>query len=424
MDTIFALSSGAPPAAIAVLRISGPSSYNALKNLTDRDFSPRAPSLATLRSGNGDVLDSALIIHFPGPHSATGEDIVELHCHGGRAVLDAVSRELAAMDGLRAAEPGEFTRRAFANGRIDLAEAEGLADLLAAETELQRQSAMAMAGGALSRKTEGWRAEILALSAQLEAVLDFADEDDAAELAPDFGERASLLARELEEWLDRPGARRLREGVRIVLAGPPNAGKSTLFNALIDDEAAIVSQIAGTTRDVIERPVAIAGVPLLFIDTAGIRHSGADEIEQIGISRAQRQFERADLVLWLGPEGEGPAAAWEIQTRADDLSAAEKINPAHRVSGLSGEGVAELRMAIVRHARALMPMAGDVALNDRQRQIVSEIAASVSRVAAASDPLIAAELLRSARSSCDRLVGRTSTEDMLDALFGNFCIGK
>ncbi|MFA9201452.1 MAG: tRNA uridine-5-carboxymethylaminomethyl(34) synthesis GTPase MnmE, partial [Cypionkella sp.] len=285
-DTIFALSSGAPPAAIAVIRISGRQAGEALDTLAGRRPEPRRAGAMTLRDRQGEVLDRALGLWLPGPGTATGEDVAELHLHGGRAVVAAVERELAAMPGLRRAEPGEFTRRAFANGRIDLAEAEGLADLLAAETELQRRAAMAMAGGALSRQVEAWRERVLALSATLEATLDFGDEDDVGALPGDFASRVEALAGEIRKWLERPRAEPLREGFRVVLAGPPNAGKSSLFNALLEDEAAITAATPGTTRDVIERPVAIAGLPFVLVDTAGLRDVTDDAVERVGIARA------------------------------------------------------------------------------------------------------------------------------------------
>ncbi|MCZ8173481.1 MAG: tRNA uridine-5-carboxymethylaminomethyl(34) synthesis GTPase MnmE, partial [Brevundimonas sp.] len=316
-ETIFALSSGAPPAAIAVVRISGPTARTALMALAGRVPPERRAVAAMLRDGAGEVLDRALVLWLPGPNTATGQDTAELHLHGGRAVVAAVSAALAALPGLRAAEPGEFTRRAFANGRIDLAEAEGLADLLTAETELQRRSALAMAGGALSRTVEGWRERLLALSAAVEAVLDFADEDDVAVLPADFLTRIDSLRLEIATWLSRPRAEVLREGFRVVIAGPPNAGKSTLFNVLVQDEAAIATPIAGTTRDVLTRPVGYQGVPFLFADTAGLHDTTDDMVEAIGIERALDALDRADLVLWLGPEGQGPAGSWEIAAQSD-----------------------------------------------------------------------------------------------------------
>lgn len=423
-DTIFALSSGAPPAAIGVIRISGPDARKALVSLSGREIAPRRASLAQLCRADGALLDEALVLWFPGPETATGEDLAELHCHGGRAVIAAVEHELSAHNGLRRAEPGEFTRRAFANGRIDLAEAEGLADLLSAETELQRSAAIAMAGGSLSREVEGWRTRLLQLAAEVEAVLDFADEDDVGGLAGDFGVRLAALSAELESWLVRPRSERLGEGYRVVLAGPPNAGKSTLFNALIDSEAAITSPIAGTTRDVIERSVAIGGVPFTFVDTAGLRDEGSDEIEAIGVGRAREQLECADLVLWLGPEHEGPGGCWEIEAQIDKVSHPVKSAPDWRVSAATGENLPELKLALVGRARDALPKPGEAALNTRQHGLIEEAHAALCEVGEVTDPLIVAECLRRARLAFDRLVGRTTTEDMLDALFGRFCIGK
>lgn len=426
--TIFALSSGAPPAGVGVIRVSGPQAGAALMGLAGRVPESRRASLAKLRGADGAVLDAALILWFPGPNTATGEDLAELHCHGGRAVIAAVEAALAAMPGLRLAEPGEFTRRAFANGRIDLAEAEGLGDLLAAETELQRAAALANAGGALSRQVEGWRGRVLVLSAEVEGVLDFSDEEDSAGLPECFTWNIAALAGEIGEWLARPRSERLGEGFRVVLAGPPNAGKSTLFNALIESEAAITSPIAGTTRDVIERAVAVVGVPLTFVDTAGLRAvkggAEADPIEVIGIARAEAELARADLVLWLGPEGAGPDGAWEIAAQADRDGFAPKAAARFTVSAETGEGVSALKAALVDAARGALPKPGEAALNARQHARLSEAGEALAAAQALLDPLLVAEELRRVRVAFDRLIGRATTEDMLDTLFGRFCIGK
>ena len=423
MDTIFALSSGAPPAGIAVVRVSGPEAGTALASLAGTLPEPRRAVSRTLRDAGGGVLDRALVLWLPGPGTATGEDVAELHLHGGRAVVAAVEAALAAQPGLRRAGPGEFTRRAFANGRIDLAEAEGLADLLAAETELQRRAAMAAAGGALSRMVEGWRDRLLMLSARVEAVLDFGDEDDVGGLDSRFHTDLAGLSRELAEWLARPRAELLREGFRVVLAGPPNAGKSSLFNALVESAAAITAPTEGTTRDVLERGVALRGVPFTFVDTAGLRGETADAVEAIGIARAEAEMARADLVLWLGPEGLGPEGAWEIESKAD-AGGTGKAAPRHRVSAMTGQGVDDLRQDLADHARAAMPRPGEVALNSRQHALIGEAGNALASVAAGEDLLLTAEKLRLARVAFDRLIGRASTEDMLDALFGRFCIGK
>jgi tRNA modification GTPase len=423
-DTIFALSSGAPPAAIAVVRISGPGAGEALEQLAGAIPEPRRAALRTLRGMEGEVLDRALVLWFPGPSSSTGEDLAELHLHGGRAVVAAVERALAGMAKLRRATPGEFTRRAFVNGRIDLAEAEGLADLLESETELQRRSALALAGGALSRQAEDWRERLLMLSAQIEAALDFSDEDDVSPLSPAFSGDLAALGEEIGAWLARPRSEALREGFKVVLAGPPNAGKSSLFNAMLNSDAAIVSDIAGTTRDVLSRSVAIDGVPFQFLDTAGVREGASDPIERIGIERSHGAFATADLVLWLGPEGEGPPGAWDIETRRDLKDRQRKASPRHAVSALSGEGVPGLLADLAETARQAMPKPGEAALNVRQARLIEAAGHALADALSQRDPLIVAENLRSARVAFDSLLGRTTTEDMLDALFGRFCIGK
>ena len=423
-DTIFALSSGAPPAAIAVIRISGPDAADALHRLAGRVPAERRAVTATLKDAADAVLDRALVLWLPGPATATGEDIAELHLHGGRAVVAAVEAALGQLRGLRRAEPGEFTRRAFANGRIDLAEAEGLADLLVAETELQRQSALAMAGGTFSRIIAAWRDMVLILSAQIEVVLDFADEDDVAALPESFTWNIAALRAEIATWLSRPRAEALREGIRIVLAGPPNAGKSTLFNALVEADAAITAPTAGTTRDVLSRPVAIGGVPFLFLDTAGLRDSSTDAIELIGVDRARSELARADLVLWLGPEDECPSSAWDIAAQADRPNMPPKANPRHRVSALTGTGLADLRADLVATARTLLPKPGEAALNSRQHRLIGDAEQALATALQLTDPLLVAENLRLARVAFDALLGRTTTEDMLDTLFSRFCIGK
>ncbi|NVD44456.1 tRNA uridine-5-carboxymethylaminomethyl(34) synthesis GTPase MnmE [Qipengyuania atrilutea] len=424
MDTIYALSSGSPPAAIGIVRISGNAAGEALRNLSGSLPPPRIATLRTLRSSIGEVLDTALILWFPRPATATGEDLAELHCHGGRAVIAAVERELAALPGLRRAEPGEFTRRAFINGRMDLSETEGLADLLAAETELQRRSAQALSQGALSQQVDEWRERLLILSARVESVLDFGDEDDVSELPTSFGSEVEALRSEIEHWLARPRAEKLRQGVRVVLTGPPNSGKSTLFNALLEEAAAITSAEAGTTRDAIERSVSLGGVPIVLVDTAGLRGEGAGEIESIGIDRARDQIGRADVVLWLGEEGAGPPGSIEIETKTDIGENDRKVAPDVRVSALTSQGLDEVRELIMRVASSVLPKPGDVALNERQAGLLRDGASGLSNVSEHMDPLIVGEALRECRVAFDRLTGKSSTEDMLDALFGRFCIGK
>ncbi|WP_017671627.1 tRNA uridine-5-carboxymethylaminomethyl(34) synthesis GTPase MnmE [Blastomonas sp. AAP53] len=429
-ETIYALSSGAPPAALAIIRISGGQAGPALQALCGALPAPRRASLRSLRHPEtGDVLDRGVVLWFPGPNTATGEDLGELHLHGGRAVVRAVEMALAGLPGLRLAEPGEFTRRAFLNGRIDLAEAEGLSDLLFAETEAQRIAAIRMASGHLSRQVEGWRHDVLRLSALIEAELDFSDEDDVGAGAADpVGEALVALVADLRAALSRPRAERLRDGIRVVLAGAPNSGKSTLLNALLQRDAAIVSDIAGTTRDVIEAPVALGGVPFVLTDTAGLRDEGAEAIEAIGIGRARDAMAAADIILWLGAEGEGPAHAqvWELEPQIDraGVSRETKTSARHRISAHTGEGLEALIGDLVATAQTLLPGAGEVALNARQHRLLEECAAALESAIALDDLLLRAETLRLARLALDRLLGRTHVEDMLDSLFGAFCIGK
>ena len=343
--------------------------------------------------------------------------------------MRAVEEALAGLqiDGvlcLRPAEAGEFTRRAFANGQIDLAEAEGLADLLSSETELQRRAAMEMAGGAFSRQVSLWRDCVLAASAQVESILDFSDEDDVDGMPDTFAQQLATLSAELSAWLARPRAEVLKEGLRVVLAGPPNAGKSTLFNALVEEEAAITAPVAGTTRDVLVRSVALGGVPFAFVDTAGLREQAQDAIEAIGVDRARGELDRADLVLWLGSEGEGPPEAWEIDAQADRTDLARKAHPRHRLSAQTGEGLDALRDELVHFGRSCLPKPGDVALNRRQSGLLADALAGLERAQHENDLLLLAEDLRSARVAFDALIGHSTTEDMLDSLFGRFCIGK
>ncbi len=423
-DTIFALSSGAPPAAIAVVRVSGPEAGNSLRALCGQIPLARRAVSARLIDAEGEQIDRALVIWLPGPGTATGEDIAEFHLHGGRAVIAALERTLGGLPGLRPAAAGEFTRRAFANGRIDLAETEGLADLLSAETELQRRSAMAMASGTFSAMVGGWREWLLTASASLEAVLDFGDEDDVAPLPPAFAAELAALQEDITAWLSRPRAEVLREGYRVVIAGPPNLGKSTLFNELVGADAAIATPIAGTTRDVLTRPVSLGGIPFLFADTAGLHDNAGDEVEAIGIERALEALDRADLVLWLGPEGMGPQGCWEIASQIDRADALRKRTARHRISAISGAGLDALRHDLIETARKAMPKPGEAALSERQHGLLSEASRALATAKVERDPLLIAENLRLARVAFDSLLGRTNTEDMLDMLFGRFCIGK
>jgi tRNA modification GTPase len=434
-DTIFALSSGAPPAAIGVIRISGPSACEAAAALTTAPL-PEARQARFRRlidPETKELLDECVLIWFPASASETGEDTVELQGHGSRGAIRSIEAALARLPGVRLAEPGEFTRRAFLNGKTDLARIEGLADLIHAETASQRRAAMAMMGGALSRKIGEWSQRLMSISARVEAVLNFSDEGDVDETAVRAGVTVEMaaIAKELAADLAKPGAERLKDGVRVVIAGPPNAGKSTLLNALAGRDAAIVSPIAGTTRDVIEVPVALGGVPFLLADTAGLRPPGSDEIEAIGMERAHAMLAAADIVLWLG-HGEElpyvPGALMMVHAKADLGSAPIHSGPLATavlaVSAVTGEGMDALIAALQRKAESLLPHPGDYALSVRQRAVMARARASLVEGAEQTDDILVGETLRTALAALDEITGRATTEAVLDELFSGFCIGK
>jgi tRNA modification GTPase len=422
-ETIFALSSGRPPAAIAVIRVSGPNAHAAGAALAGTLPEPRQAAVRDLRDHNGELLDRALVLRFDGSASATGEDSVELHCHGGRAVADAVLAALTELKGLREARPGEFTRRAFENGRIDLTEAEGLADLLEAETELQRRAALAMAEGGLRRQIDIWRRQLVDLSARAEAAIDYVDESEGAHgtLEKDC---AALLA-DLTAWLGRPRMEPLRDGVKIVIAGPPNAGKSSLLNAIVGSDKAIVTPVPGTTRDRIDVPVAVGGIPMVFTDTAGIRET--DElVERIGVARTHEHIAVADVLLWLGDPSEAPShrALLNVHSRCDLPERRASPPGSVAVSAVTGEGLDHLLRQITKLAASILPTEGAIVLNRRQAEELGEAAFALERGMSAGDIVLLADDLRVARHAFDKLTGRAGTEDMLDALFGRFCLGK
>lgn len=428
-DTIFALSSGQPPSGVAVVRISGPGAPEALRALAGALPAPRRARFGPLRGPEGDILDQALQLFFPCPASATGEDVVELHLHGGRAVVAAVLSALGDRPGLRLAQPGEFTRRAHANGKLDLAEVEGLADLIAAESEAQRRQALALASGALSRQVEGWRDGLVRALALREASLDFADEGDVpqglgeeilAALAP---VRAGLA----QALRDAGRGERVRDGLVVALAGPPNAGKSSLLNRLAGREAAIVSPVAGTTRDVLEVHFVIAGQAVTVLDTAGLRET-SDMVESEGVRRALARAEAADVVLWLSEDAEPPppalSTALRLRTKVDQGGPV----PAgwQGVSVRDSTGLEAVLAQIEARASALA--GGEPALVSRARQR-REVEAAFAHVEQAvrlpgEAGELQAEEMRLAARALDRLIGRIDVEDVLDALFGSFCIGK
>ncbi|WP_328804915.1 tRNA uridine-5-carboxymethylaminomethyl(34) synthesis GTPase MnmE [Parasphingopyxis marina] len=425
--TIFALSTAGLPSAIAIVRTSGPASRSALEALAGRVPEPRYAALMSLRDpADGTPIDRALILWLPGPASETGEDMVEYHLHGSRAVASKLLETLGKYDEMRPAEAGEFLRRAFLNGKMDLTAAEGLGDLLDAETESQRRHALAIAEGGLAARIAGWRERLLGAEARLEAVLNFSDEGDVGEGDESFAlDAADDVHGEIMETLAAPPAERLRDGIRVALAGPPNAGKSTLFNALVAREAAIVSPVAGTTRDVIEAPVDIDGIAFVFSDTAGLRDSG-EAIEEEGVRRARSVSERSDILFWMGETADAPKGDHIIilHPRADEpRRAAKPAEAALSVSATTGEGMAALRALLLERARSLLPREDQLALNQRQRLALREAADALAE-ARAGDWILLVEALRGARMALERLGGGGGVETMLDALFGRFCIGK
>ena len=423
--TIYALASGRPPAAIAILRVSGPQAHEAGREIAGELPDAREVGLRELRyPQTGLLLDRAIVLRFDAPASSTGEDVVEFQVHGGRAVADAVLDALASLDGLRLAKPGEFTRRALENGRIDLTEAEGLADLIEAETESQRRAALAVAEGGLRRQIEQWQERLLDLSARAERAIDY-DEDDHSGVDQELSRNCGALATELQTWLARPRVEPLRDGVRVVVAGPPNAGKSSLLNAIAGTERAIVTDIPGTTRDHIEVPLAIGGIPLVLTDTAGLRDS--DElVERLGVERSQALIEAADVLLWLGKPENAPEhpRLLLVHSKCDlpDRSSAPLDSSA--VSAVTREGIATLLERVTELAATLLPGEDAVALNRRQASNIDEAQAALHRAGASNDIVTVAEELRLARGAFDRLTGRAGVEDVLDALFSRFCLGK
>jgi tRNA modification GTPase len=370
-----------------------------------------------------ELLDHALVLRFDAPASSTGEDVIEFQCHGGRAVVDAVLAALAQVKGLRVAEPGEFTRRAFENGRIDLTQAEGLADLIEAETESQRKAALALAEGGLRQQISAWQDLVLILSAEAERAIDYDEEDEV--LDPALPRQCSELADELGRWLDRPLIEPLKDGVLVVIAGPPNAGKSSLLNAIAGEERAIVTDVPGTTRDHIEVPLSLAGVPIRLTDTAGLRHT-KDAVEGIGVMRSSSLIGAADVLLWLGNSTEAPAHDRLIMVYPKADLPDRGVVPAGSVSvsSVTHEGLPELLRRLEQIATSVLPSEGQVALNRRQAMLVAEAKHALESAGLGQDLVLVSEGLRLARTAFDRLTGRAGIEDVLDALFGRFCLGK
>ena len=443
-QTIFALSSGRPPAAIAIVRVSGPLAGHCLERLAGAVPKPRFAHYVALQNIAQQAVDNAVVLWFPGPASSTGEDLAEFHIHGSRAVLAALTAALGAIEGVRPAEPGEFTRRAFENGKIDLTEAEALNDLIHADTERQRRQALRQLNGLLGDRARDWRRQIVEASALIEASIDFSDEGDVpAELVGPALGRIRILLEEIEDVLAVEGrSERLREGIVVAIVGPPNVGKSALMNQLARREISIVSPQAGTTRDIIELHLDLDGYPVTVIDTAGIRDS-LDIVEQEGVRRARTRAAEADLRLWLvdatapvvGDDGlrawmdAGQNGFWVVHNKLDDL-VAPKIGldrgwPCHQISATTGAGIQELTAALAGYAAQFLDSEGAVITRARHRQLLRQAAADLASAVDLPEPVeIIAEHLRAAAHTLGQLVGRVDVEDVLGSIFSTFCIGK
>jgi tRNA modification GTPase len=438
-QTIFALSSGRPPSAIAVVRVSGAQAGLALTTLAGKLPVPRQASRRLLREAAGQPIDDAVVLWLPGPASATGEDVAEFHVHGGRAVLSALLAAISVIPNTRAAEPGEFTRRAFENGKLDLTEAEGLDDLIHADTDRQRRQALRQLQGLLGNRARDWRERIIEASALIEAGIDFSDEGDVpAELRAPAVTAIKALHDEIAEVLAAQGqAERLRDGMVVAIAGPPNVGKSTLINQLARREVAIVSPHAGTTRDVIEVQLDLDGYPVTVIDTAGIRET-EDPVEQEGVRRARARAADADLVLWLtGPDAEveertsGTAPVWTVRNKIDLEATVSTVEAgadrSFAISARRGDGLSELIKALIEFAAEFFGTSeGALVTRARQRDLLHRASDSLRRSLELVEEgeELAAEELRAAAYALGRLLGRVDVEDVLGAIFQKFCIGK
>lgn len=428
MDTVYALATAQGKAGVAVVRVSGPCAFDACGYICGDVPEPRRAALRVLRDCDGERLDQALVLTFAEKQSFTGEETVEFHLHGSAAVVAAVLDRLGRIEGLRLAEPGEFTRRALENGRLDLARVEGLADLIDAETEAQRKQALRVFSGALGEKCERWRGLLIRAVALLEATIDFADEEVPVDVSPEVTSLVLQVSKALEQEI--AGSRvseRVRSGFEVAIIGAPNVGKSTLLNSLAGREAAITSEYAGTTRDVIEVRMDLAGLPVTLLDTAGLRET-ADAIESIGIARARARADAADLRVFLVEAGQKP----EMEPRADDIvvwAKADLLGDAgNAVSGKTGLGVSALVERIGQALSARVANAG-IATRARHRQAMER---GFMALQAALDILprgesvaeVAAEELRIAIRALDSLVGRIDVEMVLDEIFASFCLGK
>lgn len=434
-DTIYALASGAAAGAVAVLRLSGPRTGEAVRRLTGSLPPPRRASLRRLSATDGEILDHALVLWFPGPASYTGEDAAELHLHGGRSVIAGVMEALTA-SGLRQAEPGEFTRRAFLHGKMDLTAAEGIADLIAAETAAQRRQALHQADGGLANLYDGWAERLARLLAHQEAAIEFAEDGLPTDLDAKARAGAGALRAEIKAHLaDARRGELLREGLVFAIIGAPNAGKSSLLNALVGREAAIVSARAGTTRDIVEARLDLAGVPVTLSDTAGLREAG-DEIEAEGIKRAERRAQEAQLVITVFAADQPPDAEtlrWvgsEVLVLVNKCDLAPAPNaiadvPAMAVSAREGIGLSTLRDRLAEAALRLTGAGeGNQLTRPRHRAALTEAVTLLAEAEGAGLPELTSEALRAALFALGRLTGRVGVEEILDIVFRDFCIGK
>ncbi|MXQ08248.1 tRNA uridine-5-carboxymethylaminomethyl(34) synthesis GTPase MnmE [Alphaproteobacteria bacterium GH1-50] len=426
MDTIFALATPRGKSGVAVIRISGPRAHDAAKALGIS--LPAVRTAATRRlTWNDMVLDEALVLRFDAPASFTGENVIELQVHGATAIVNAVLTALSEQPGLRTAEAGEFTRRALENNRLDLAQVEGLSDLIEAETEAQRRQAMRVFSGALGELAESWRMWLIRAAALLEATIDFADEEVPVDVGPEVKELLAGVRTELARQVDGIGvAERIRDGFEVAIVGPPNSGKSTLLNALAGREAAITSDVAGTTRDVIEVRMDLGGLPVTFLDTAGLRET-ADKVEGLGIERALKRAEAADLRIILLGHGESSPA---FTPGADDIVLRSKsdVDAEGDVSGATGAGLDRL-VGRISEALAARATGAGIAMRDRHRiamqRAIEALGIAEDRLDSAPELAeLIAEELRDAVRALDSLVGRVDVEHVLDDIFSSFCIGK
>lgn len=445
-DTIYALSSGLPPAGVAVIRLSGPHCRFALETMKAELPEPRKAGVRKLFSaGTGLLLDEALVLYFEAPASFTGEDVIELHCHGGRAVVEAVLRELSVIEGLRLAEPGEFTKRAFYEDRINLVAVEGLSDLINAETESQRQLAVYQSAGGLADTYDGWRSELIRLRSYLEAEFDFPDEDDVpGSVSDQVWTRVQALIFEMEQAIDRSKfAERIRDGVNIVLAGKPNAGKSSLLNVLSKRDVAIVSPQSGTTRDILDVNLDLSGVAVRLSDTAGLRDTD-DEVEKIGVERALFRLSEADLILYLvdcqqtndlEAEELSELKALEIDiltigTKTDEIIEDEVQSIRNRfdmmISSTSLIGIENLLLVLQEKAKALTGNGESlIAIRERHRIALRGCVDCLEKAMIERPELeLRAEELRKAADVLAKVTGRVDVDDLLDVIFREFCIGK